>query len=149
MKLKAYVTILALASLAGCSTTPRVVSTDYDGKWVGVIECYQRYQGNDAPSYITRRVEWLVVNGQGRSLPDPVWQEWTVEFNGTKTTADGRVADPRGQWAYEFTGNITKPRQFVAHGYVYDGYNKSRVGRECKVTGVLAQPASTSLAGRL
>lgn len=148
MKLKIYTIILALATLAGCSTTPRVTNTDYDGKWIGSIECYQRYQGN-APSYITRRVEWLIINGSGHSLPDPIWQEWAVEFNGTKTTVNGRVADPRGEWAYEFNGNITSPRHFVAQGYVYDGYNKSRIGRECKVSGVLFKPAPTSIAGRL
>jgi hypothetical protein len=94
-------------------------------------------------------VEWQVINGQGKSLPDPVQQDWDLEFNGTQVTADARVADPRGQWAYEFKGQVTKPRNFVATGYVYDGYNKSRVGRECKLTGVLARPAANSLAGRL
>lgn len=148
MNLKLTLPILALATLAGCSTAPRVASTDYDGKWVGVIECYERYGGGSAPSYITRRVEWQVVNGQGKSLPDPVWQDWDVEFNGGQVTANARVADPRGQWAYEFKGQAVQPRKFTATGYVYDGYNKSRIGRECKLTGVLAKPSATSIAGR-
>jgi len=141
MKTLALTPILALAILAGCSTSaPRVVSKAYDGKWVGSIECYQRYSGT-GPSLITRRVEWQVVNGVGYSLPNPVWQEWQVEFNGSQVTAQGKVADPRGQWSYDFSGTVTNPRGFVAKGYVYDGFNRDRVGRECKITGVLGWPA--------
>lgn len=150
MKLKFVLPILALVT--GCSTVPsQPLAPDYDGLWVASFECGAR-PDNGGPSFITRRYEWTVVNGQGSDLNPPQdhsVSDWTVTVNNGQVLAQGRVTDKGRVWSYNFTGKVTSLRKFQLEGYSYDGHYQGRQTRPCTVKGVLFKPAANSLAGRL